>query len=431
MRDADALGLLTVLLCLIGSMFFSGSETAITSFDAHRAKRMVEEDGRSGRIMAFWVHDPVRVLSTILVGNNIANTLMGAVITAMAIRHLEGGPWGDYAVGIAVFLATALLLIVGEITPKALGKLFSDRFTLPALWLLRVLSRVMAPILWIVMPLTNRIIRRAAPDAGASASQARVTSDDISYMIKVGHREGSIAADQAALMSGLVRFEAKIARDIMIPENRVTAVNVAWDVRQVREVAIRSGHSRFPVYDVSLIKHVRGVLHIKQMVGLADSDSVARLVRPPVFISQSMRLHDLLQRFKDQRVHLAIVVDDAGDTVGVVTLEDVLEQIVGQIFDETDRAPLPGVAAEQGGAHLVDGQESLRRIEEMLGVDLPELEGVGSVGDLLAHLGGQIPTTGSVFLWEGLRFRVLEADARHLVRVRVDRPSDESTLADG
>ncbi|HEY0135021.1 MAG TPA: DUF21 domain-containing protein, partial [Nannocystis sp.] len=220
-------------------MFFSGSETAITSFDAHRAQRMVEEDGRSGKVMAFWVRDPVRVLSTILVGNNIANTLLGAVITAMAIRHLEGSPWGDYAIGAAVFVATALLLVIGEITPKALGKLFSDRFTVPALWVLKLVSRIIAPILWIVMPLTNRLIRRAAPDANASASLARVTSDDISYMIKVGHRDGSIAADQAALLSSMVRFEAKIARDIMIPENRVTAVNLAWDVRQVREVALR------------------------------------------------------------------------------------------------------------------------------------------------------------------------------------------------
>jgi CBS domain containing-hemolysin-like protein len=430
MSDADALGLLLVLLCLTASMFFSGSETAITSFDAHRAQRIVEEDGRSGKLMAFWVHDPVRVLSTILVGNNIANTLLGAVITAMAIRHLEGSRWGDYAVGAAVFVATALLLVVGEITPKALGKLFSDRFTIPALWVLRLVSRVIAPILWIVMPLTDRLIRRAAADADASGSLARVTSDDISYMIKVGHREGSIAADQAALLSGIVRFEAKIARDIMIPENRVTAVNLAWDVRQVREVALRSGHSRFPVYEGSLIKGIKGVLHIKQMVGLADSDSIVRLVRPPVFIGQSMRLHDLLQRFKDQRVHLAIVVDDAGDTVGVVTLEDVLEQIVGQIFDETDRAPFPGVV-EQAGAHTVDGQDSMRRIEELLGVELPELEGVGSVGDLLTHLAGQIPNAGSVFLWEGLRFRVMEADARHLVRVRVDRPAEgDSALAD-
>ena len=139
MRDADALGVLTVLLCLAGSMFFSGAETAITSFDAHRAQRMVEEGGREGRIIAFWVREPVRVLSTILVGNNIANTLMGAVITAMAIRHLEATAWGDYAVASAVFVSTALLLVVGEITPKALGKQFSERFTVPALWALKFL----------------------------------------------------------------------------------------------------------------------------------------------------------------------------------------------------------------------------------------------------------------------------------------------------
>ncbi len=424
MADADALGVLIVLLCLASSMFFSGSETAITTFDAHRAQRMVEEGGRDGRIIEFWVREPVRVLSTILVGNNIANTLMGAVITAMAIRHLEGGPWGGYAVGAAVFVSTALLLIVGEITPKALGKQFSERLTLPALWTLKILSRLMAPVLWVTTGITNRLIRRAVTDASSANSGARVTSDDISYMIKLGHRDGTIPSDQAALLSGIVRFEAKIARDIMIPESRVTAVNLAWDVRQVREVAVRSGHSRFPVYDGSLIKNVRGVLHIKQMVGLADSDSIARVVRPPVFISQSMRLHDLLQRFKDQRVHLAIVVDDAGDTVGVVTLEDVLEQIVGQIFDETDRAPFPTVA-DEAGAHLVDGQDSLSHIEELLGVDLPEVEGAGSVGDLLTHLAGQIPGAGSVFLWEGLRFRVLEADARHVIRVRVDRPTGD------
>ena len=426
MPDADALGLLLVALCLIASMFFSGAETAITSFDAHRAQRIVEEDGRSGKTMAFWVHDPVRVLSTILVGNNIANTLLGAVVTAMAIRHLEGGPWGGYAVGGAVLVVTAVLLVFGEITPKALGKLFSERLTVPALWVLRLFSYVLAPVLWVAMPLTHRLIRlvrRAAPEAEAAASSSRVTSDDIRFMITLGHREGSIAADQAALLAGIVRFEAKIARDIMIPADRVVVVDLAWDVRHAREVAMRSGHSRFPVCEGSLIKGVRGVLHIKQALGLADNDSVVRLVRPPVFIGESMRLHDLLQRFKDLRVHLAVVVDDAGDTVGVVTLEDVLEQIVGQIFDETDRAPFPGVA-EQAGTHIVDGQDSVCHVEELMNARLPELEGVGSVGDLLTHLAGQIPGTGSVFLWEGLRFRVMEADARHLVRVRVDRPSE-------
>lgn len=417
MSDADILGLLTVVLCLAASMFFSGSETAITGLDVHRAQRLVEEGGRAGRIAAFWVRDPVRVLSTILVGNNVANTLMGAVVTALALRHLGGGPWGDYAVGLAVFTTTALLLVLGEITPKALGKLYGERIALPALWLLSGLSRLMAPALWLLTAITGALVRRAEKQAGSS-SPARVTSDDIGYLVQVGQREGSIEPNQAALLAGIVRFEAKIVRDIMIPESRVTAVNLAWSVAQVREVAIRSGHSRLPVYEGQL-NNIKGVLHIKQLVGLAETEPLTRVLRPPVFISQTMRLHDLLQRFKEQRVHLAIVVDDAGDAVGIVTLEDVLEQIVGQIFDETDRAPLTPTT-ELGGAVIVDGQDSLTRLEERLGVDVPDLEGVISVGDLLTNLAGQIPIAGSVFVWEGLRFKVLEADARHVIRVRAE-----------
>lgn len=417
MSDADLLGILTVVLCLIASMFFSGAETAITSFDAHRAQRLVEDGGRDGEIAAFWVRDPVRVLSTILVGNNVANTLLGAVITALAIRHLQAGPWGSYAVGLAVFSSTALLLVVGEITPKALGKIYSERVALPALWALRGLSRVMAPALWLLTAISSALVRRAERGAGAS-TVGRVTSDDIGYLVQVGQREGSIEPNQAMLLAGIVRFEAKIVRDIMIPESRVTAVNLAWTVAQVREVAIRSGHSRLPVYEGQL-NNVRGVLHIKQLVGLSESEPLTRVMRPPVFISQTMRLHDLLQRFKEQRVHLAIVVDDAGDAVGIVTLEDVLEQIVGQIFDETDRAPMAPIQ-DAAGVAIVDGQDSLTRVEERLGVEVPDLEGVISVGDLLTNLAGQIPIAGSVFVWEGLRFKVLEADPRHVIRVRVE-----------
>jgi putative hemolysin len=427
MSDADILALITVVLCLTASMFFSGSETAITSLDAHRAQRLVEEGGRDGRLAAMWVRDPVRVLSTILVGNNIANTLLGAVVTATAIRHLYGGAWGDYAVGLAVFVTTVALLIIGEITPKALGKIYSDRLALPALFVLRGMSKLLAPALWLLTAITNRLVRRAEQQAGAS-TVSRVTSDDIGYLVQLGQREGSIDPSQAMLLAGIVRFEAKIVRDIMIPESRVTAVNLAWNVSQVREVAIRSGHSRLPVYEGRL-NNVRGVLHIKQLVGLADSESLQRVLRPPVFISQTMRLHDLLQRFKEQRVHLAIVVDDAGDAVGIVTLEDVLEQIVGQIFDESDRAPLTPIP-ELHGATIVDGQDSLTRVEEQLAIDLPDLEGVISVGDLLTYLAGQIPIAGSIFVWEGMRFKVLEADARHVIRVRVEASGSDETAED-
>ncbi len=420
MDDTDTLEVLIVLLCLIGSMFFSGSETVVTSLDDRRARRIVEAGGRGSTLMGMWVHHPVRVLSTILVGNNITNTLMGALVTALAIRHFGGGPYGEYAVATAVFITTVLLLIFGEITPKAVGRAHSEKIALPALAVLQVISKIMAPVLWLLTKITNFIVRRLVGDQNLSPLN-RVTTDEIGYLVKVGRREGSIAAEQAALLQGIVRFEDKIVRDILIPVDKVTAVDLSWGVKRVSQVAGRSGHSRLPVYEGN-IDNIKGILHIKQLVGLGPEESIARILRPPVFISESLRLHDLLQRFKEQRVHLGIVVDDAGDTVGVVTLEDVLEQIVGQIFDETDRAPLPSANA-QSGLFYFDGQDSLTRVEEELVTDevAEEMEGVDSVGDLLTRLAGQIPVAGSVFVWERLRFKVLAADARHVIRVSVEK----------
>ncbi len=418
MSDADTLGVLTAVLCLIGSMFFSGSETAITSLDDRRSQRIVEEGGFRGRVLRAWVEHPVRVLSTILIGNNITNTLMGAVVTAIAIRHLGDGPNADYAVAWAVTVTTALLLVFGEITPKAIGRVFAERVSVPALWLISLLSKLIWPVLWVVTRLTNVMINRLITSSGTDVIN-RVTADEIGYLVDVGHREGSIRAGQAALLQGIIRFEDKIVRDIMVPCDRVTAVNLSWQVGRIREIAMRSGHSRMPVFDGDL-NNIVGILHIKQLVGEPDSGTVERIIRSPVFISESLRLHDLLQRFKEQRVHLAIVVDDAGDTAGVVTLEDVLEQIVGQIFDESDRAP-PSSGQEQPGLAHFHGQDTLTTVEERLGVEIEEeIEGVVSVGDLLTHLAGQMPIASSVFVWEGLRFKVLAADVRHVIRVSVE-----------
>jgi putative hemolysin len=169
------------------------------------------------------------------------------------------------------------------------------------------------------------------------------------------------------------------------------------------------------------VDHIKGVLHIKQLVGLRHPGraDIQRVMRPPLFVSESLLIQDLLQRFREQRVHLAVVVDDGGRTVGVVTLEDVLEQIVGQIFDESDQAPVS--AMEHAGIVYLDGQASLTRIEEKFGVELPELEGVDSVGDLLTQLAGQMPSTGSVFVYEGIRYKVLAANDRRVVRVSAEQ----------
>jgi putative hemolysin len=416
MSDADVLGILTMVLCLGGSMFFSGSETALTSLGPHQARKILEEGGRSGRTVETWVKQPVRVLSTILVGNNVTNTLMAAMATALAARHLKGGEWGEYSVPVAVFFTTAVLLVFGEILPKAAGRVYAHRVALPLLTVLNVLGRVLAPITWVLSKLTDLLLRTAQGDKNGQ----KVTADELDYLVKVGQREGSIPADQAELLRGIFRFEDKIVRDIMVPQDRVTAIDLRLDIAAVIERAHGSGHSRLPVYEDDL-DHITGVLHIKQLVGLRNPGraDIKRVMRPPLFVSESLLIQDLLQRFREQRVHLAIVVDDGGHTVGVVTLEDVLEQIVGQIFDESDHAPAAGVI-EHAGIVYLDGQTSLRRVEEKFAVEYQELEGVDSVGDLLAQLAGEMPTIGSVFVYEGVRFKVLAADDRRLIRVSAE-----------
>jgi len=420
MSDADLLGLLVIGLCLAGSMFFSGSETAITSFDQHQARRLREEGGGDAKIIASWVDRPVHVLSTILVGNNVANTLMGAMATALTLRHLSGTAWAESAIPAAVFATTAVLLVFGEILPKAFGRAYSHRLTLPALQVLRVLSRVLWPVIWVLTALTNLMLRNAAKE-----DTNKVTADELDYLVRVGQRAGSIPADQAALLRGIFRFEDTTVRDILVPRDQVSAVDLSAEMSEVAAIAKRKGHSRLPVHRGDL-NSIEGVLHVKQLVGLPTvrTQDIERLMRAPMYVSESLLIQDLLQRFREKRVHLAIVVDDAGATVGVVTLEDVLEQIVGKIFDETDRAPSEVVVA---GVHFVSGQTSLSRVEELLGLELEEVDAVDSVGDLLTQLAGQMPITGSVFVFESLRFKVLAADDRRVMRVSVERVEGEQS----
>jgi CBS domain containing-hemolysin-like protein len=399
-------------------MFFSASETAVTCFGELRARQLKEEGGFEGRVLATWVDRPMYVLSTILFGNNVVNSLLATVIAGLTARHLGSGEYSSWSVPVAAAGSTGLLLIFGEITPKGLGRVYAREITVPALWILDKLGKIVFPFSWALDRITGSIVGRAAQE-----SKNSITVDELDYLIRVGEREGSIRAEQAAMLQGVFRFEDKIVRDIMVPLDHVTAVDLSWDLARIKAVAKRTGHSRLPVY-VGDLDNIRGVLHIKELIH-ADGDGpdpryLERLIRPALFVSESLLIHDLMRQLKERRVHLGVVVDDAGSMVGVVTLEDVLEQIVGKIFDESDRDPRQA-QPERHGVFYVGGQESLARIEELFSVDFPAVDGADSVGDLLARLAGQIPTAGSVFVWENVRFKVLSANPKRILRVSAER----------
>ncbi|MGB1699072.1 MAG: hemolysin family protein [Nannocystaceae bacterium] len=423
MNDSDILSLLVIGVCLVFSMFFSGSETAITSYDVWRAERVKNEGGRDGRVIATWVDRPVWVLSTILLGNNIFNTMLGATATAFAIRIFEGGPHQSWSVPIAVVVSTALLLVFGEIVPKAIGRLYSNTIAIPVLRMLDVFGRLTYPVTAALAGVTEWVLRRATPEADGSTD---VTTGELDFLVRKGWKEGSIPTDQAVLLRKVFSFEGKHVREIMVPISRVTMVEIGAPVEEIREAARTSGHSRLPVYS-GTHDDIRGILHIKQLVGGAlDEDggaALSEILRRPMFVSESIRVVDLLKRFKEQRLHLAIVVDDAGHTVGVVTLEDVLEQIVGQIFDETDDATSTSTSGPNEVSDLFHGQDSLVKVQERFRLDEDELEGlegVESVGDFLTRLAGEMPRVGSVFVAHELRFKVLAADEKKITTVRIE-----------
>ncbi len=422
MNDSDILSLLVIALCLIFSMFFSGSETAITSYDMRRAERVKNEGGRDGRVIATWVDRPVWVLSTILLGNNIFNTMLGATATAFAIRIFEGGPQESWSVPIAVIVSTALLLVFGEIVPKAVGRQYSSTIAIPVLRLLHVFGRLTYPITAALSGVTQWVLRRARPEADGSMD---VTTGELDFLVRKGWAEGSIRTDQAVLLRKVFSFEGKHVREIMVPITRVTMVELGAPLEEIRRAARDSGHSRLPVYKGGH-DDIRGILHIKQLVGGVDHDegaeTLGNIIRRPMFVSESILVLDLLKRFKEQRSHLAVVVDDAGHTVGVVTLEDVLEQIVGQIFDETDEDAGSSSGSSEA-SNLFHGQDPLVKVQERFRLDEDELEGlegVESVGDFLTRLAGEMPRAGSVFVAHELRFKVLAADEKKITTVRIE-----------
>ncbi len=422
MNDSDILSLLVIVLCLVFSMFFSGSETAITSYDMRRAERIKNEGGRDGRVIATWVDRPVWVLSTILLGNNIFNTMLGATATAFAIRIFEGGPHESWSVPIAVIVSTALLLIFGEIVPKAVGRLYSSTIAIPVLRLLHVFGRLTYPVTAALSGVTQWVLRRARPEDDGSMD---VTTGELDFLVRKGWAEGSIRTDQAVLLRKVFSFEGKHVREIMVPITRVTMVELGAPLEEIRRAARDSGHSRLPVYKGSH-DDIRGILHIKQLVGGVwhdeGAEALGKIIRRPMFVSESILVLDLLKRFKEQRLHLAVVVDDAGHTVGVVTLEDVLEQIVGQIFDETDE-DAGSSAGSSETSNLFDGQDPLVKVQERFRLDEDELEGlegVESVGDFLTRLAGEMPRAGSVFVAHELRFKVLAADEKKITTVRIE-----------
>jgi putative hemolysin len=419
---------------LFGSAFCSGTETALTALGEPRARQIRDRGGRRARMLAIWIDHPERVLSTILIVNTLANIGAGALAGTIGGGAAAAAGWSVASgVAIATGATTAIILFFGEIIPKTLAKRHPVRISLLAI----PLVRAMALLLWPVSAAVNRASGGIVGLLGGGKPAApSVTTEEIEYLIEMGTKEGVLDEVKEELLNSVLEFADRVAKEIMVPRTRVVAIDKDAPPDELFRIVTENPYSRMPVFDGS-IDDVVGVLLVREIIGEVRRGNpifLAKYLKPAFFVPEQMKISRLLKEMQRRRTHLAIVVDEFGGTSGIVTLEDVIEEIVGEIQDEADveTAPVKIVAP---GVWLADAAVPLHDLEGILNepaadgaaanpaseVHFPEQGDYETLGGFVTATAGGVPPVGALVTWDGLTFTVRAGDERRVTRVEIAR----------
>jgi len=410
--------LLAVLVLLSG--FFSGSEIALFSLTEARVRTLAEERRRGSAALTSLKANPEKLLTTILVGNNIVNIGAAAIATALALDT-----FGSQGVAYATGVMTLVVLVFGEITPKSFAAAHSAEVSLAVAPILLFLSRALFPVVVPFEALTRWLVQRSR-----RAGVPTVTEGEIREMTAIGLREGAIEEHERQLIERVFRLDRTRAWDVMTPRVEI----FAWPAdRTLGEIAAELPAVRFsrvPVYE-DTVDDITGVLYTRDafaalIAGQRDLP-LGEIAREPFYIPGSLPATQLLSAFQSRRIHLGIVIDEYGGTDGLVTLEDILEELVGEIVDETDVVRQPIVRISRSEI-LVEGGADLREVNHFFNTSFPQLEHRSINGYVLEEL-GRVPKPGEEIEREGLIIRVEEATETQVVRARVLRPQPPEPAA--
>ena len=407
----------SLILGLILSAFFSAAETALTALGEARVRHLVETGGWRGALLKLWQRHPDRILSTLLLGNTLVNVGLGSLTAVIA--HDLGM---DSKLVIVTGLTTVVVLVFGEITPKTFAKRHATGAALALVPLVILFYFLLWPFAWLFVQIPRGIAR--AMGLGEPTVES-VTSQELEYLIEQGARHGSLDETKEQLLSSVLAFTDMLVKEIMIPRTQVVALEESASFDEVMKLIEETELSRIPVYRSSL-DEVVGILYVKLLLvdvrkGIDPARfQLSKYLRPPFFVPEVMKVVKLLKEMQRRKMHLAIVVDEFGGTSGIVTLEDVVEEIVGEIHDESD-VEEKRIKVLSDGVVLADGSVPLRELEQHLGVDFPEGGDYETLGGFLTATAGRVPPPGSLVVWGGLTFTVKQADDRRVLKVEIAR----------
>jgi CBS domain containing-hemolysin-like protein len=408
--------------CLVLSAFFSAAETTLTTLSAFKVRQIVEQHPRTGRALRLWETNHASVLATILIGNTVVNVTAGSLATDLATQFYSM----TTGVPLAIGGVTILLLVVGEIFPKTLARAYADQLAIPMTIALAGFYYLCFPVTWFI----TLLIRLAISVVGGRLKNGPdVTVEDIDYIISQGQRQGAIDKDEQEMLRSVIEFTDTHVGEIMVPRTEVVALPLDSSYEDVVRICAESGFSRLPVYEGTIDKVV-GIFIARHLIRPnrpEDRDAFLRVrLRPAVFVPASKPISELLRELKQKRMHLAIVVNEFGGTQGIVTLEDIIEELLGEINDEFDEVE-PLIKARPEGGFVADARIAIGDLEEALQIQFPEDRSYESLGGFLMEAAQDVPRTGWRHRFSGFEFTVLSADANRVNKVQIlpHEPADE------
>lgn len=423
MDPSDVIQLLSLILLLCLSAFFSSSETALLSISQMRIRTLVDEGNKRAMTLERVVSNKSKMLSAILIGNNVVNLSASSLITSLVIKH-----FGNAYVGIATGIITLLILIFGEISPKTMATLQAEKVALKVAGIISVLMKILTPVIFIINLLAGGVLRLMGVDPNAKTDT--ITESELRTIVDVSHEEGVIESEERRMINNVVDFGDTQAKDVMVPRIDMVFVEENTTYDELMEVYRENMFTRIPVYR-DTTDNVIGIINMKDLLFYEKSTDfrLKNYLREAYFTYEFKKTSELFMEMRQNSVSLAIVLDEYGATAGLITLEDLLEELVGEIRDEYDADELKSFQKLSDREYRVEGSMKLDDINDALELSLSS-EDYDSVGGLIIGALDHVPVAGEGVTVDNIRFVVEKMDKNRIEWVRMTLPVPDKTEAE-
>jgi putative hemolysin len=420
--------LLVLFFLFVVNALFAAAEIAMASLSRAKMTEMAAKHPRWRAALELWKNSPSQLLTTILVCSNLAIIGLSSISTVIALQLEQENGWPHWLVAVFALSLSITATLFSEIAPKVVAKRHPERVAYLVIPFLQLVEAGLGPFIRLLVKLIRWM---TSPFGGAEGdSMPSVTEEELVHMVDEGTKAGALEQEESDMIQSVIAFGDTVVREVMIPRTQIEAISVKSTVEECLDKFLDSGYTRLPVYDGDL-DHIIGLLYAKDFLAVLKERELIILqdvIRPVFFVPESKKVSELLREFRKGRKHMAIVVDEYGGAAGIVTLEDLVEEIIGEIHDEYDVEAGP-MRARGLSEWEVQADLSLFDFGAEIGVEFPEEGEATSVGGFVAEHLGRIPQKGAKLDWGELKFEVLEASDRQVKRVLVRRKPEPEVEA--